>query len=125
LFYSGADIIPHCGSQGNALVFNRDGFISTRDFYITSNHVIQFEINLLACDCGAPLPDASYIEIEYSINRGNYWRLLNADAVFSPSSYQGWSDVAISVPATVANQTLRLRWIQSNIGHSCWALDSI
>ena len=125
LFYSGADILPHCSSQGNALVFYRDGFISTKDFYITSNHVIRFELNLLACHCGPPLSNASYIEIQYSVDRGNYWRLLNADAVFSPLSYQGWNDVALSIPNPVANQTLRLRWVQSNIGYSCWALDDI
>ena len=125
LFYSGADTLPYCNSQGNALVFYRDGFISTRDFYITSNHVIRFELNLLACNCISALSNAFYIEIEYSIDRGNHWRLLNVDAVFSPLSYQGWKDVAISVPDPVANQTLRLRWIQSNIGYSCWALDNI
>ena len=125
LFYSGAEILPHCSSQGNAVVFYRDGFISTRDIYITSNHVIRFELNLLACDCGPPLPNASYIEIEYSVDRGNYWRLLNVDAVFFPRSYQGWHDVAISIPSPVANQTLRLRWVQSNTGYSCWALDNI
>ena len=125
LFYSGADLAPYCNSQGNALVFYGDGFISTRDFYITSNHVIQFEINLLACDCGPPLLNASYVQIEYSIDRGNYWRLLNPDAVFSSLLYQGWNDVAISIPNPVANQTLRLRWVQSNTGHSCWALDNI
>lgn len=125
LFYSGADIVPHCSSQGNALVFHRDGFISTRDMYITSNHVIRFELNLLACDCGPPLPNASFVELEYSVDRGNYWRSLNADAIFSPRLYQGWNDVEMSIPNSIANQTLRLRWIQSSIGYSCWALDNI
>ena len=45
--------------------------------------------------------------------------------MFPPSSYQGWNDVVISVPNTVANQTVRLRWVQSNTGDSCWALDNI
>ena len=125
LFYSGADITPHCSSEGNALLFYREGFISTRDFYLTSSHVIRFELNLLACNCGPYLPDASYIQIEYSVDRGNYWRLLNADAVFPPSSYQGWNDIVVYIPNSVANQTLRLRWVQSNIGYSCWALDNI
>ena len=125
LFYSGADIMPHCGSEGNALVFYKDGFVSTRDFYITSNHVIQFELNLLACDCGPSLPNAPYITIEYSNDRGNYWRLLSTDTAFAPSSYQGWRDVVISIPNIAANQTLRLRWVQSNLVYSCWALDNI
>ena len=125
LFYSGANVIEHCSSEGNALVFSRDGFVSTRDFYVTSNHVIQFDLNLLACDCGSPLQNFSHIQLEYSVDRGNNWRLLSADAVFSPSIHQQWNDIVVPIPETVANQTLRLRWVQPNVGYSCWAIDNV
>ena len=125
LFYSGANIIEHCSSEGNALVFSRDGFVSTRDFYVTSNHVIQFDLNLLACDCSPPLQNFSHVQLEYSVDRGNNWRLLSADAVFFPTMNQQWNDIVVPIPETVANQTLRLRWVQPNVGYSCWAVDNV
>jgi len=125
LFYSGANITEHCSSEGNALVFPRDGFISTRDFFVTSNHVIQFDLNLLSCDCGPPLQNFSHIQLEYSVDRGNNWRLLSADTVFSSTVHQNWNNIVVPIPDSVANQTLRLRWVQPNIGYSCWAIDSI
>ena len=125
LFYSGASVTGHCNSQGNAIVFDSDGFVSTRDFYITGNHVIQFELNLLACDCNAPLSNASYIQLEYSTDRGNSWRLFSAESVFSSAIYQQWQNVSLIIPDAVAGQTIRLQWIQRNIGYSCWALDNI
>ena len=125
LFYSGANITEHCSSDGNALVFSRDGFVSTRDFYVTSNHVIQFDFNLLACDCGPPLQNVSHIQLEYSVDRGNNWRLLSTDAVFSPTMHQQWNDIVVPIPETVANQTVRLRWTQRNVSYSCWAIDNV
>ena len=125
LFYSGANVTEHCSSQRNALVFSRDGHLSTRDFYVTINHVIQFDLNLLACDCSPPLQNFSHVQLEYSIDRGNNWRLLSTDSVFSPSMYQQWNNVIIRVPETIANQTLRLQWIQPNISYSCWAIDNV
>ena len=125
LFYSGANITEHCSSKGNALVFSRDGFVSTRDFYVTSNHVIQFELNLLSCDCGPPLQNFSHIQLEYSVDRGNNWRLLSADTVFSPTMHQQWNEILVPIPDTVANQTLRLRWVQPSVGYSCWAIDNV
>lgn len=125
LFYSGANITLHCSSQRNALVFTRDGHLSTRDFYVTDNHFIQFDLNLLACDCGPPLQNFSHIQLEYSTDRGNSWRLLSTNSVFSPSMYQQWSYISVSIPEAIANQTLRLRWIQPNTGYSCWAIDNV
>ena len=125
LFYSGANITEHCSSQRNALVFSRDGHLSTRDFYVTSNHVIQFDLNLLACDCGPPLQNFSHIQLEYSVDRGNSWRLLSTDSVFSPSMYRQWNHVIFPIPEVIANQTLRLQWIQPSTGYSCWAVDNI
>ena len=106
-------------------MFSRDGHISTRDFFITSNHIIQFDLNLLACDCGPPLQNFSHIQLEYSVDRGSSWRLLSIDTIFSPSMYQQWNRVIVPVPEAVANQTLRLRWVQPSNGYSCWAIDNV
>jgi len=124
LFYSGANVTEHCSSQGNALVFSRDGFISTRDFYVTGNHVIRFDLNLLACDC-SPLLQSFHIELEYSTDRGNNWRLLSTNSLFSSSMYQQWNSVIVPIPEAIANQILRLRWVQPNTGYSCWAIDNV
>ena len=125
LFYLGANITEHCSSQRNALVFSRDGHLSTRDFYVTVNHVIQFDLNLLACNCGPPLQNFSHMQLEYSADRGNTWRLLSPDTVFSPSMYRQWSNVIVPVPESIADQTVRLRWVQPSSGYSCWAIDNV
>jgi len=125
LFYSGASVTEHCSSQGNALVFYRDGFLSTKDFYITNRHVIQFEINLLACSCNPPFPNASFVQLEYSADRGNTWRSLSAEAIFSPTSYQHWQSVSLTAPNAIADQTVRLQWVQRSPVYHCWALDNI
>ena len=125
LFYSGANITEHCSSQRNALVFSRDGYLSTRDFYATVNHIIRFDLNLLACDCGPPSQSFSHIQLEYSVDRGNTWRLLSPDAIFSPSEYQQWRSVVVSIPESIADQTLRLQWIQIATDYSCWAIDNV
>ena len=125
LFYSGANITEHCHSQRNALVFSRGGDLSTRDFYATVNHIIQFDLNLLACDCGPPSQSFSHIQLEYSVDRGNSWRLLSTDAIFPPSEYQQWRSVAVFISDFVADQVLRLQWIQVTTDYSCWAIDNV
>lgn len=122
LFYSSANITEHCRSQGDALVFSRDGHLSTRDLYVTDNHVVQFDLNLLACDCSPPLLNFSIIQLEYSVDRGNNWRLLS---VFTPSMYQQWKNTIVPIPEAIANRVLRFRWIQQNNGYACWAIDNV
>lgn len=123
LFYSGASITQYCNSERNALVFSRDGHLSTRDFYITSNHVIQFDLNLLTCDCNSSLQSPSYIWLEYSTDRGNNWRELSSN--FPPSRFQQWQHVLLPVPESIANKTIRLRWRQPSTSYSCWAIDNV
>ena len=39
--------------------------------------------------------------------------------------HQQWNDIVVPIPETIANQTPRLRWVQPNVGYSCWAIDNV
>ncbi|KAB0375952.1 hypothetical protein FD755_012595, partial [Muntiacus reevesi] len=129
LLMSGGKPSRKCGilSSGNNLFFNEDGLrmLMTRDLDLSHARFVQFFMRL-GCGKGVPDPRSQPVLLQYSLNGGLSWSLLQ-EFLFSNSSNVG-RYIALEIPLKARSASARLRWWQpSENGHfySPWVIDQI
>nr|XP_060484465.1 reelin [Panthera onca] len=129
LLMSGGKPSRKCGilSSGNNLFFNEDGLrmLTTRDLDLSHARFVQFFMRL-GCGKGVPDPRSQPVLLQYSLNGGLSWSLLQ-EFLFSNSSNVG-RYIALEIPLKARSTSTRLRWWQpSENGHfySPWVIDQI
>ncbi|MEJ1272528.1 solute carrier family 26 member 5 [Cricetulus griseus] len=129
LLMSGGKPSRKCGvlSSGNNLFFNEDGLrmLVTRDLDLSHARFVQFFMRL-GCGKGVPDPRSQPVLLQYSLNGGLSWSLLQ-EFLFSNSSNVG-RYIALEMPLKARSGSTRLRWWQpSENGHfySPWVIDQI
>ncbi|NXS29928.1 RELN protein, partial [Pomatostomus ruficeps] len=129
LLVSGGKPSRKCGimSGGNNLFFNEEGLrmLMTRDLDLSQARFVQFFMRL-GCGKGVPDPRSQPVLLQYSLNGGLTWSLLQ-EFLFSNSSNVG-RYIALEIPMKARSSSTRLRWWQpSENGHfySPWVIDQI
>ncbi|PKU41761.1 reelin isoform x1 [Limosa lapponica baueri] len=127
LLVSGGKPSRKCGimSGGNNLFFNEEGLrmLMTRDLDLSQARFVQFFMRL-GCGKGVPDPRSQPVLLQYSLNGGLTWSLLQ-EFLFSNSSNVG-RYIALEIPLKARSSSTRLRWWQpSENGHfySPWVID--
>ncbi|XP_041109989.1 reelin-like isoform X1 [Polyodon spathula] len=114
-------------SSGNNLFFSEEGFrmLVTTDLNLSNARFVQFFMRL-GCGKVAPDPRSLPVLLQFSLDGGLSWRLLQ-EFLFSNSSNQG-RFVALEIPLRARSPSTKLRWWQpSDNGHfySPWVIDQI
>ncbi|KAJ7407130.1 hypothetical protein WISP_128431 [Willisornis vidua] len=129
LLVSGGKPSRKCGimSGGNNLFFNEEGLrmLMTRDLDLSQARFVQFFMRL-GCGKGVPDPRSQPVLLQFSLNGGLTWSLLQ-EFLFSNSSNVG-RYIALEIPLKARSSSTRLRWWQpSENGHfySPWVIDQI
>ncbi|KAJ6666292.1 hypothetical protein lerEdw1_000564 [Lerista edwardsae] len=127
LLVSGGKPSRKCGimSGGNNLFFNEEGLrmLMTQDLDLSQARFVQFFMRL-GCGKAVPDPRSQPVLLQYSLNGGLTWSLLQ-EFLFSNSSNVG-RYIALEIPLKARSASTRLRWWQpSENGHfySPWVID--
>uniref|UniRef100_A0A3Q3J4K3 Reelin n=1 Tax=Monopterus albus TaxID=43700 RepID=A0A3Q3J4K3_MONAL len=126
---SGGKPSRKCGimSSGNHLFFSEDGLrmLVTNDLDLSNARFVQFFLRL-GCGKAAPDPRSQPVLLQFSVDGGLTWGLLQ-EFLFSNSSNQVRL-VALEIPLRARTPLTRLRWWQpSENGHfySPWVIDQV
>ncbi|XP_068578627.1 reelin-like isoform X1 [Cebidichthys violaceus] len=126
---SGGKPSRKCGimSSGNHLFFSEDGLrmLVTNDMDLANARFVQFFLRL-GCGKAAPDPRSQPVLLQFSVDGGLSWGLLQ-EFLFSNSSNQARL-VALEIPLRARTPSTRLRWWQpSENGHfySPWVIDQV
>uniref|UniRef100_A0A670YZJ6 Reelin n=1 Tax=Pseudonaja textilis TaxID=8673 RepID=A0A670YZJ6_PSETE len=129
LLVSGGKPSRKCGilSGGNNLFFNEEGLrmLMTQDLDLSQARFVQFFMRL-GCGKAVPDPRSQPVLLQYSLNGGLRWNLLE-EFLFSNLSNIG-RYIALEIPLKARSPSTRLRWWQpSENGHfySPWVIDQI
>ncbi|XP_043944459.1 reelin isoform X3 [Protopterus annectens] len=129
LLISGGKPSRKCGimSSGNNLFFSEEGIrmLMTEDLDLSNARFVQFFLRL-GCGKAAPDPRSQPVLLQYSLNGGLTWSLLQ-EFLYSNSSNTG-RYIALEIPLKARSSSTRLRWWQpSETGHfySPWVIDQI
>uniref|UniRef100_A0A8C6XT10 Reelin n=1 Tax=Naja naja TaxID=35670 RepID=A0A8C6XT10_NAJNA len=129
LLVSGGKPSRKCGilSGGNNLFFNEEGLrmLMTQDLDLSQARFVQFFMRL-GCGKAVPDPRSQPVLLQYSLNGGLRWNLLQ-EFLFSNSSNIG-RYIALEIPLKARSPSTRFRWWQpSENGHfySPWVIDQI
>ncbi|XP_026533029.1 reelin [Notechis scutatus] len=129
LLVSGGKPSRKCGilSGGNNLFFNEEGLrmLMTQDLDLSQARFVQFFMRL-GCGKAVPDPRSQPVLLQYSLNGGLRWNLLQ-EFLFSNLSNIG-RYIALEIPLKARSPSTRLRWWQpSENGHfySPWVIDQI
>ncbi|XP_005995356.1 reelin isoform X2 [Latimeria chalumnae] len=129
LLVSGGKPSRKCGilPSGNNLFFSEEGLrmLMTVDLNLSNARFVQFFLRL-GCGKAAPDPRSQPVMLQYSVNGGLTWNLLQ-EFLYSNSSNVG-RYVALEIPLKAQSSSTRLRWWQpSENGHfySPWVIDQI
>ncbi|XP_051890268.1 reelin isoform X1 [Pristis pectinata] len=129
LVVSGGKPSRKCGlmSSGNSLFFSEEGLrmLMTVDMDLSQARFVQFFLRL-GCGKASPDPRSQPMLLQYSMNGGLSWGVLQ-EFLFSNSSNVG-RYIALEIPLKARSSSTRLRWWQpSEDGHfySPWAIDEI
>ncbi|XP_054717283.1 reelin-like [Uloborus diversus] len=122
----GAKLEPTCGSKNNFLHFKGSDdrrYAVTTDVVVVDKTYIQFE---LVMGCRSTSANCYEIHLEYSIDMGKTWNLVQQDclpinvdcndyfegSVFHSDIYQDITRISVPLPYYTRTQTTRFRWIQ-------------
>uniref|UniRef100_A0A3P9PRW9 Reelin n=1 Tax=Poecilia reticulata TaxID=8081 RepID=A0A3P9PRW9_POERE len=126
---SGGKPSRKCGimSSGNHLFFSEDGLrmLVTNDMDLSNARFVQFFLRL-GCGKAAPDPRSQPVLLQFSVDGGLTWGLLQ-EFLFSNTSNQARL-VALEIPLRARTPATRLRWWQpSENGHfySPWVIDQV
>uniref|UniRef100_A0A3Q2U7U2 Reelin n=1 Tax=Fundulus heteroclitus TaxID=8078 RepID=A0A3Q2U7U2_FUNHE len=126
---SGGKPSRKCGimSSGNHLFFSEDGLrmLVTSDMDLSNARFVQFFLRL-GCGKAAPDPRSQPVLLQFSVDGGLTWGLLQ-EFLFSNTSNQARL-VALEIPLRARTSATRLRWWQpSENGHfySPWVIDQV
>uniref|UniRef100_A0A3B3X817 Reelin n=1 Tax=Poecilia mexicana TaxID=48701 RepID=A0A3B3X817_9TELE len=127
--YFGGKPSRKCGimSSGNHLFFSEDGLrmLVTNDMDLSNARFVQFFLRL-GCGKAAPDPRSQPVLLQFSVDGGLTWGLLQ-EFLFSNTSNQARL-VALEIPLRARTPATRLRWWQpSENGHfySPWVIDQV
>ncbi|XP_077424138.1 reelin isoform X2 [Vanacampus margaritifer] len=126
---SGGKPSRKCGimSSGNHLFFSEDGLrmLVTNELDLSNARFVQFFLRL-GCGKAAPDPRSQPVLLQYSLNGGLTWGLLQ-EFLFSNSSNQARL-VALEIPLRARTSSTRLRWWQPSENgqfYSPWVIDQV
>uniref|UniRef100_A0AAR2LAD7 Reelin n=1 Tax=Pygocentrus nattereri TaxID=42514 RepID=A0AAR2LAD7_PYGNA len=126
---SGGKPSRKCGimTSGNHLFFSEDGLrmLETTDMDLSNARFIQFFLRL-GCGKAAPDPRSQPVLLQYSVNGGLSWSILQ-EFLYSNSSNQAHL-VALEIPLRARTTETRLRWWQPSENghfHSPWVIDKV
>ncbi|XP_039625794.1 reelin isoform X1 [Polypterus senegalus] len=129
LLVTGGKPSRKCGvlPSGNNLFFSEEGLrmLVTMDLDLSNARFVQFFLRL-GCGKGAPDPRSQPVLLQYSLDGGLSWGLLQ-EFLFSNSSNL-IRYVALEIPLRARSPATRLRWWQpSENGHfySPWVIDQV
>ncbi|XP_072551813.1 reelin-like isoform X2 [Salminus brasiliensis] len=126
---SGGKPSRKCGimTSGNHLFFSEDGLrmLETTDMDLSNARFVQFFLRL-GCGKAAPDPRSQPVLLQFSMNGGLSWSLLQ-EFLYSNSSNQAHL-VALEIPLRARTTQTRLRWWQPSENghfHSPWVIDKV
>uniref|UniRef100_A0A671L3B4 Reelin n=1 Tax=Sinocyclocheilus anshuiensis TaxID=1608454 RepID=A0A671L3B4_9TELE len=126
---SGGKPSRKCGitTSGNHLFFSEDGLrmLETLDLDLSNARFIQFFLRL-GCGKAAPDPRSQPVLLQFSVDGGLNWALLQ-EFLYSNSSNQAHL-VALEIPLRARTSATRLRWWQPSENghfHSPWVIDKL
>ncbi|KAI4895212.1 hypothetical protein NFI96_018500 [Prochilodus magdalenae] len=126
---SGGKPSRKCGimTSGNHMFFSEDGLrvLETIDMDLSNARFIQFFLRL-GCGKAAPDPRSQPVLLQFSVNGGLSWSLLQ-EFLYSNSSNQAHL-VAMEIPLRARTTETRLRWWQPSENghfHSPWVIDKV
>ncbi|KAF8766780.1 Reelin like protein [Argiope bruennichi] len=129
--WSGTEISLSCGIliSSTSLVFTFQGerILMSRDLDLTYVGSIQFYIRL-GCKSEPPSPEEQPVLLQYSIDGGATWNMLEQFGFGESSRVSHPSYIAIELPYHARTNATRLRWWQPSFNGSFleeWALDQI
>ncbi|XP_022095907.1 reelin-like [Acanthaster planci] len=129
LQWSGGEVTNKCGTliTGTSLHFVGSGkrMLVTRDLNLTAASIVHFFIRL-GCEHAPPSTKNHPVQLQYSINGGVTWSLLE-EMGFNNDSYAA-RYVMLELPSGARSNATRIRWWQpSHEGsfYDDWAIDQI
>ncbi|XP_076339324.1 reelin-like [Tachypleus tridentatus] len=124
--WSGAEVSSGCGVliTGSSLYFSQQGerMLVTLDLDLSVVSSVQFYIKL-GCESVPPSPTAQPVLLQFSVDGGVNWWLLEEFSFGNKEHY-----VALELPPHARTNTTRLRWWQPSINGiflEDWAIDQI
>ncbi|GIY36220.1 reelin [Caerostris darwini] len=129
--WSGTEISLSCGIliSSTSLVFTFQGerVLMSRDLDLSYVGSIQFYIRL-GCKSEAPSPEEQPVLLQYSVDGGSTWNMLEQFGFGESSKVSHPSYIAIELPHHARTNATKLRWWQPSFNGSFleeWALDQI
>ncbi|KAM9481369.1 reelin [Clarias gariepinus] len=126
---SGGKPSRKCGimASGNHMFFNENGLrmLETRDMNLSNARFIQFFLRL-GCGKASPDPHSQPVLLQFSMNGGLSWKLLQK--FFYTNSSNQPEIVALEIPLQARTIKTRLRWWQPSENghfHSPWVIDKV
>ncbi|XP_026788519.2 reelin isoform X1 [Pangasianodon hypophthalmus] len=126
---SGGKPSRKCGimASGNHLFFNEDGLrmLETIDMDLSNARFVQFFLRL-GCGKASPDPRSQPVLLQFSVNGGLSWNLLQK--FFYTNSSNQAELVALEIPLQARTNETRLRWWQPSENgyfHSPWVIDKV
>ncbi|MCI4379303.1 hypothetical protein PGIGA_G00226440 [Pangasianodon gigas] len=126
---SGGKPSRKCGimASGNHLFFNEDGLrmLETIDMDLSNARFVQFFLRL-GCGKASPDPRSQPVLLQFSVNGGLSWNLLQK--FFYTNSSNQAELVALEIPLQARTTETRLRWWQPSENgyfHSPWVIDKV
>lgn len=129
--WSGAEISLSCGIliSGTSLVFSYQGerMLTTQDLDLTHVGAIQFYLRL-GCQSKQPSVDENPVLLQYSVDGGATWNMLEEFSFGEGKRNPHASYIAIELPHHARSNSTKLRWWQPSFNGTFleeWALDQI
>ncbi|KAK3569833.1 hypothetical protein QTP86_005863 [Hemibagrus guttatus] len=126
---SGGKPSRKCGimASGNHMFFNEDGLrmLETIDMDLSNARFVQFFLRL-GCGKASPDPRSQPVLLQFSVNGGISWNLLQK--FFYTNSSNQAELVALEIPLQARTTEARLRWWQPSENgyvHSPWVIDKV
>ncbi|XP_058243950.1 reelin isoform X2 [Hemibagrus wyckioides] len=126
---SGGKPSRKCGimASGNHMFFNEDGLrmLETIDMDLSNARFVQFFLRL-GCGKASPDPRSQPVLLQFSVNGGISWNLLQK--FFYTNSSNQAELVALEIPLQARTTETRLRWWQPSENgyvHSPWVIDKL
>jgi reelin len=128
---AGGSIDTTCGTigSGNSMIFNlgRTRLLESTDLNLTQSYSLQFTAQVGSSKVGCPRPTESKnnIFIQYSINGGVTWNLMQIIPFFFGTSP---AQQNVVIPNAAKTPSTRIRWYQASASGSnldVWAIDDV
>lgn len=129
--WSGSEISLSCGIliSSTSLVFTFQGerVLMSRDLDLTFVGSIQFYLRL-GCKSEPPSPEEQPVLLQYSVDGGSTWNMLEQFSFGENSRVSYPSYIAIELPQHARTNSTKLRWWQPSFNGTFleeWALDQV